>query len=106
MADERYPVADPVTGTVRQCAAKCATCIFRPGIPARFAPGRIRSMIRDAIAGEGHIVCHATLDTVAPAICAGYAEHPQAAERSFALRAVRSGAVRLQLVNPPAKGTQ
>ncbi|MFJ6730017.1 hypothetical protein ACIQPQ_34470 [Streptomyces sp. NPDC091281] len=57
-----------------------------------------------AIDAEGHIVCHNTIGTPAPAICAGYARHPVGATRSLALRLVRSGVVALGLVIPPAKG--
>ncbi|MFI5973538.1 hypothetical protein [Streptomyces sp. NPDC051452] len=98
------PVADPDTGTVRQCATLCDTCIYRPGNLAHLAAGRVQEMTQAAIAAEGHVVCHATLDTPAPAICAGFARHPLGALRSLALRMVRAGAATLQLVNPPSKG--
>lgn len=99
-------VADPVTGTVRQCADRCGTCIFRPGNLAGLAPGRLRQFVRDAIRDRGHIVCHSTVDTTAPAICAGYAAHPMGAARSAALCLVRAGGARLHLVDPDVlKGT-
>jgi hypothetical protein len=100
----RYDVADPRTGTIRQCATKCDTCVFHPGNRARLAPGRLAALIASALAAEGHIVCHSTIGTAAPAICAGYADHPQGAARSIALRCVRLGLARLDLVTPPTKG--
>ncbi|GAA2110168.1 hypothetical protein [Streptomyces synnematoformans] len=69
-------VADPVTGEVRLCASLCATCIFHPGNQADLLPGRVAQMVRDARACAGHIPCHSTLDTPAPAICRGYADGP------------------------------
>lgn len=99
--DASYPVADPATRTVRVCADRCDTCILRPRTAATLRPGRVRQLLHDAAAAEGHVVCHATLDTPAPAICAGYAAHPLAAARSLALRAVRAGAAALQPVTPP-----
>lgn len=101
----RRDVADPASGVVRQCADMCATCIFRPGNLMHLAPGRLQDMVRTTAQSNGHIVCHSTLDTDAPAICAGYAQHPLGAARSLALRAVRSGIARLHLVKPPAKET-
>ncbi|GHA01337.1 hypothetical protein GCM10010389_45860 [Streptomyces echinoruber] len=88
---------------MRQCATLCDTCIYRPGNRARLAPGRVQEMTRAAIATEEHVICHATIGTPAPAICAGFARHPIGQLRSLALRMVRVGAVRLQLVNPPSK---
>ncbi|MFJ8348970.1 hypothetical protein ACIQ9J_21940 [Streptomyces sp. NPDC094153] len=67
--------------------------------------GRIQEITRAAIATEGHVVCHATIDTPAPAICAGFARHPVGAARSLALRMVRASAVVLQLVTPPTSQT-
>ncbi|MEC3995048.1 hypothetical protein VSR01_16505 [Actinacidiphila sp. DG2A-62] len=68
--------------------------------------GRLAELLGAAIDAEGHIVCHSTLDTPAPAICAGYAAHPRGAARSLALRCVRLGLARLHLVTPPPKGTR
>ncbi|WDO09936.1 hypothetical protein ME763_32115 [Streptomyces murinus] len=97
----RSDVADWRTGTVRQCASLCETCIYRPGNLAHLAPGRVQKMTRAAIESGGHVVCHATLDTLTPAICAGFAHHPIGAARSLALRMVRAGVARLQLITPP-----
>lgn len=48
-------------------------------------PGRVAEMVDTARADQGHIVCHKTLDTDAPAICRGYADGPDLG-RSLALR--------------------
>ncbi|MFJ6841368.1 hypothetical protein ACIQRE_01715 [Streptomyces griseoluteus] len=98
------PVADPATGTVRQCADLCDTCIFRPGNLMHFAPGRVQQLVQAATEHQGHIVCHATLASPEPAICAGFARHPLGAARSLALRMVRAGVARLQFITPPKKG--
>ncbi|MCC9309098.1 hypothetical protein LN042_18760 [Kitasatospora sp. RB6PN24] len=71
-------VADPATGEVRVLADLCTTCIFRPGNLMRLQPGRVRHMVRAALAAGGHIPCHSTLPGVAPAgtkaaICRGFA---------------------------------
>lgn len=74
------PVADGSTGEVRLLAQRCSSCIFRAGNPFRSAmPDRVRSMIAEAVAAEGHVTCHSTLPGVAPAdveraICRGYAD--------------------------------
>lgn len=94
-------IADPMTGEVRVCADLCTTCIFRPGNLMDLGPGRAAGMVRDAVADEGHIVCHKTLGTDAPAICAGFARHPQGRTRSLALRMIRYGIARLKLIAPP-----
>ncbi|MFF7966733.1 hypothetical protein ACFZC3_15375 [Streptomyces sp. NPDC007903] len=96
-------VADRETGTVRQCDDLCDTCIFRPGNLMHLAPGRVHQLVQAAVENEGDIVCHATLDTPEPAICAGFARHPLGAARSLALRMIRVGAATLQLITPPAK---
>jgi hypothetical protein len=96
-------VADWRTGTVRQCAEMCDTCIFRSGNLAHLKPGRVQDLTRSAIAAEGHVVCHATIGTPAPAICAGFARHPLGAARSLALRLVHAGVAVLQLITPPSK---
>ncbi|MCX4761883.1 hypothetical protein OG562_13045 [Streptomyces sp. NBC_01275] len=51
-------------------------------------------MIANAIAEEGHIVCHATLGTEAPAICAGFAAHRNGRTASLALRLARARVLR------------
>ncbi|MCX5328101.1 hypothetical protein [Streptomyces sp. NBC_00140] len=51
-------------------------------------------MIASAIAEEGHIVCHATLGTEAPAICAGFAAHRNGRAASLALRLARARVLR------------
>ncbi|MFJ3630774.1 hypothetical protein [Streptomyces sp. NPDC090112] len=101
MAEDVDPVADPETRTVRICRDRCPTCIFRPGNLMHLEPGRLAKLTAHAIASEGHIVCHDTLGTGAGAICAGYAAHPQGAERSLALRLVRAGALRATFTDGP-----
>lgn len=103
MSRRGLDVADWRTGVVRQCADLCATCIYRPGNLAHLAPGRAQQITQAAIAAEGHVVCHATIGTPQPAICAGYARHPIGALRSLALRMVRAGAATLHLISPPSK---
>ncbi|THA38100.1 hypothetical protein [Streptomyces sp. A1547] len=101
MAEHVDPVADPETRTVRICRDRCPTCIFRPGNLMHLEPGRLAKLTAHTIANEGHIVCHDTLGTGAGSICAGYAAHPQGAERSLALRLVRAGALRATFTDEP-----
>jgi hypothetical protein len=60
----------------RVLAEMCSTCIFRPGNLMRLRPGRLRGMVRDALAGGGFITCHATLPysdpEAKPAVCRGF----------------------------------
>ncbi|WP_406205408.1 hypothetical protein OH807_30805 [Kitasatospora sp. NBC_01560] len=72
------PVADPLTGEVRVLSDLCTTCVYRPGNLMHLAPGRLRQLAREALAKNGHIVCHSTLPALAPpgtkaAICRGFA---------------------------------
>ncbi|MCK7627261.1 hypothetical protein MUU72_29905 [Streptomyces sp. RS10V-4] len=96
----RHDVADPATWTVRVCQDRCTTCIFRPGNLMNLAPGRVANMVNRAVADEGHIVCHKTLGTTAPAICEGFAKHPRGRAASLALRLARAGVLRIVLVQP------
>ncbi|MFE1923375.1 hypothetical protein ACFW91_12485 [Streptomyces asoensis] len=96
----RQDVADPATWTVRVCGDRCTTCIFRPGNLMHLEQGRVASMLKEAVAGEGHIVCHKTLGTEAPAICAGFAAHPRGRVASLALRLARAGVLRIVSVQP------
>ncbi|MER6204643.1 hypothetical protein [Streptomyces sp. NPDC001642] len=50
--------------------------------------------IANAIAQEGHIVCHAALGTDAPAICAGFAAHRNGRAASLALRLAQARVLR------------
>lgn len=93
-------VYDGATGTVRICDDLCTTCIFHPGNRMSLQPGRVKDMLTTAVANEGHIVCHKTLDTPEPAICAGFAAHPQGAQRSLALRLVAAGVLKLKRIMP------
>lgn len=74
----RISVGDPDLMKSRLLTEQCQTCIFRPGNPMRLAPGRLRSMTRQAIAEQGFVVCHETLPAarppagIKPAICRGF----------------------------------
>lgn len=95
----RIDVAGP--DGMRLCAHMCDTCIFRPGNLMHLEPGRVAQMVKDAHRDEGHIVCHSTLDTDAPAICRGYADKADRG-RSLALRIGRAlGWIRE--IRPPGK---
>lgn len=96
-------VADEVTGVLRICADLCPTCIYRPGNLMDLDPGRVQEMTRSAIADEGHVVCHSTLGTPAPAICAGFERHPQGGARSLALRFAAARLLRVVRITPPGK---
>jgi hypothetical protein len=48
-------------GKVHVQAAKCSTCIYRPGNLMHLEPGRKDSMEADAIRDEGVIPCHQTI---------------------------------------------
>ena len=95
-------VVDP-DFTLRVCADLCTTCIYRPGNLMSLDPGRVRQLTQEAIADEGHVVCHSTLGTPAPAICAGFERHPQGGARSLALRMARAGVLRVVRITPPDK---
>lgn len=90
MDDESPSVLDKETGKPRLLEDKCGTCIFRPGNLMRLKPGRVRGMVRDAIAGGGFITCHATLPgphnptRAQAAICRGF--HDAHGHRSNLLR--------------------
>ncbi|MDF9813051.1 hypothetical protein [Streptomyces sp. SPB162] len=96
----RDDVADPATWSVRVCGDRCTTCIFRPGNLMNLAPGRVASMVKKAVADEGHIVCHQTLGAEAPAICAGFANHPRGRVASLSLRLARAGVLRIVAIEP------
>ncbi|MET9353584.1 hypothetical protein ABZY14_11365 [Streptomyces sp. NPDC006617] len=96
----RDDVADPATWSVRVCAHRCSTCIFRSGNLMHLEPGRVAGMVKKAVANEGHIVCHKTLGTDTPAICEGFANHPRGRVASLALRLARAGVLRIVPVQP------
>lgn len=97
---EDTAVADPITRTVRVCDDLCSTCIYRPGNLMHLKPGRLQGMTDEAVEQEGHVVCHQTLGTTEPAICAGFARHPLGRLRSLALRLVRGGILTIRYVTP------
>ncbi|MFJ6380179.1 hypothetical protein ACIQI7_09280 [Kitasatospora sp. NPDC092039] len=103
--DPTPAVADPATGEVRVVARLCDTCIYRPGNLMHLAPGRVRQLAAEALAADGHIVCHSTLPALAPpgtkgAICRGFAN-----AHGNAIFALRVGAAfgRIVEVPPPHK---
>ncbi|MFB8235495.1 hypothetical protein ACFC58_02995 [Kitasatospora purpeofusca] len=102
------PVADPATGDVRVLSVLCDTCVYRPGNLMNLAPGRLRQLAQEALANNGHIVCHCTLPALAPpgtkgAICRGFANaHGRAV---FALR-VGAAFGRIVEVPPPPKAAE
>lgn len=84
-------VGDPETLRTRLLAAKCKTCIYRRGNKMHLAPGGLDAITRDALARDGHVVCHSTLpgiapDGVAPAVCRGFYDLYRA--RSAGLRLI------------------
>lgn len=82
-------VADLRTGAVRLCSRRCDTCVFHPGNLMHLQPGRVTDMVTRARQVQGHVVCHETLGTDAPAICRGFADGPDRG-RSLALRLARA----------------
>lgn len=101
----RHDVADPETWSVRICLERCTTCIFRPGNPMGLEEGRVKGMVDQAVADRGHIVCHATLGTDSPAICAGFEVHPVGRVHSLALRLARAGVLRIVRIRPDYRNT-
>jgi hypothetical protein len=59
-------------GNVHIKASQCDTCIFRPGNLMHLEPGRVDDMVAEAIAEDGQITCHSTLDQYKGAICRGF----------------------------------
>ncbi len=58
---------------VRVMKEKCKTCIFRPKNLMQLRPGKVESMIKEAISEpHGSIVCHSTLYANEQAVCKGY----------------------------------
>lgn len=97
----RHDVGDPATLEVRLCSRMCDTCVFRPGNLMNLRPGRLASWVKELHRDQGHIVCHKTLDTQAPAICRGYADKADQG-RSFALRVGRAMGW-IKEIEPPGK---
>lgn len=58
---------------LRVCTHRCSTCIFRPGNLMQLRPGRVSGMVAEAVANDGCIPCHKTLDHAEPvAVCRGF----------------------------------
>ncbi|MEV6957212.1 hypothetical protein [Streptomyces sp. NPDC051183] len=77
---ERAPsYADPSTGEIRVLRKRCTTCLLNPaGTAVELEPGRLQAFIEAVRSSrDGTVVCHSTLDPVAPlgtpaAMCRGY----------------------------------
>jgi hypothetical protein len=86
-------------GRVHVLDRMCRTCVFRRGNPMRLRPGRLASMVREAISGGSAIVCHATLPVPGGrAVCLGFWRR-HAAE-VMALRLAQAWRV-VRFVRPP-----
>ncbi|MFE5970109.1 hypothetical protein [Streptomyces sp. NPDC056463] len=96
----RHDVADPAAWSVRICLERCTTCIFRPGNLMNLTEGRVKDIVDQAVADGGHIVCHATLGSDTPAICAGFEAHPVGRLHSLALRLAQAGVLRIVRIRP------
>lgn len=76
--DDALSVGDPDTWKTRLCREMCGTCVFRPGNPMFLDPGRLKTLIDEALAADRFIICHATLPyatedpAVRPAVCRGF----------------------------------
>jgi hypothetical protein len=69
----RRPRGPAINGRVRVLAAKCDTCIFRPGNLMRLQPGRREQMVTDSLRNQSAIICHDTLSGPDPrAVCRGF----------------------------------
>lgn len=47
-------------GKVHVMAAKCSTCVFRPGNLMGLEPGRLKEMVTESVEDGGGITCHKT----------------------------------------------
>lgn len=75
----RFSVGDPVSRRTRLLTRQCDTCIFRSGNPMHLPPGRLKSMVEQAVADGGYVICHDTLPygnypETPPAVCRGFAD--------------------------------
>jgi hypothetical protein len=90
-------------GLVHVLAARCRTCIFRPGNRMDLNPGRVRDMVQVAVARQGMIPCHEVMDTDTPAICRGF--YNTNGQRVQALQvAARLDRIRWQPLTPQEEG--
>lgn len=62
-------------GKVHVQAARCVTCIFRPGGFHGLRPGRRAEMVQEARVAGSVIVCHETYDGP-QAVCRGFFDLP------------------------------
>lgn len=69
---------DRVTHRPRLLSRQCETCIFHPGNRMQLRPGRLKTMVEEALRdGSQGIICHDTLSHGAhpgfgPALCRGF----------------------------------
>ena len=94
-------ITDPATGLSRLLAARCSTCILRPGDKMHLGARHTAAFIRHVQAEGTYVVCHQTLTYgdnpgFGPAICRGFAD----ACDTPALRLLRAFG-RLLEVDPP-----
>lgn len=73
--EQEWGPVGPFRGNrVHVMAAKCPTCIFRPGNMMQLRGGRVQQMVATCQRRQGVITCHSTLGTTEPAICRGFFE--------------------------------
>ncbi len=86
---------------LRVCRARCSTCIFRPGNLMELRPGRVSGMVAEAVANDGCIPCHKTLNQAAPvAVCRGF--YDKHGTRSLLTRLAYAEMVAVVLVDADA----
>jgi hypothetical protein len=95
----------PRTGRSRLLAARCTTCILRPGDLMHLGAERVREFVQEALDRDTYVVCHQTLphldgepNDFRPAICRGFFD--AYADRVTPLRILRI-VDRLIEVEPP-----
>jgi hypothetical protein len=73
---EAIEIFDREARKPRLLARRCETCILGGANPIPLRPRRLKQLVKDAVDGGGHIVCHSTLSNTDPqgAICRGFYE--------------------------------
>lgn len=100
-------VRDADSGLPRLLTTKCATCIFRPGNLMFLPPDYRDQLVREALARDSWIVCHATLpDTDNPpgtqALCRGFWDVHARESAGCRLTLALGGPVLVPPPTPPA----
>jgi hypothetical protein len=70
--DRKDQPIDPATSKVRVNSERCKSCIFWTDGRSAVSPDRAREVIDWNLQADAVLTCHATIDTSAPAVCAGY----------------------------------